>query len=289
LQQRLVNKPNRTFLVKETGEKISSENQESKEPARFDSQIKRVRELINGWGDDVRVYNAPFVDEEGRRAFMRRFALGPRRGGKASIVPADECAAELGAPGKTNVNMVLWTDDISLVRDGKISLVGPDIKAGEKASYPYAQVIMLAVNHINEIDPFTLESTQYLSNRLPGFMVRTVPGRLWVRISHDAVKQGLDFARLGGALIAAYRDDFTSVKAAEVLFVTLDDGHVQALEPTAAEAKIILGKNKKLVLVGDGTYECTDLDCDNCDEKEICDEVKDIVILRRKRKQSVEK
>ena len=52
----------------------------------------------------------------------------------------------------------------------------------------------------------------------------------------------------------------------------------------ASESKILLGKNKKLVLVGDGEYECTDLDCDDCDEQETCDDVRDIVILRRKRK-----
>lgn len=268
--------------MKETREKKSADEKELTEPARFDTQIRRVRDLMSEWEKEVRSYTAPFGDEEARRGFMRRIGLGPRRGGKASIVPADECAVELGAPGKANVNMVLWTDNASLVSDGKISLVGPDIKPGDKMSQPYAQVIMVTAKDINDMDPFTLESTQYLSNRLRGFMVRAVPGRLWVRISRDAVNSGFDFARLGGALIAAYHEDFPAIEAAEVLFVTLDDGHVMALEPVAAEARIILGKNKKLVLVGDGTYECADLDCENCDEKETCDEVRDIVILRRK-------
>jgi len=272
--------------VEEKDEKDPSDEQEKEreELPTFDVQIRRVQETVDGWGDSARTYRAPFVDEEGRRAFIRKIGLGPRRGGRASIVPAEECAVELGAPPKANVNLVLWTDNLSRIRDGEIRLVGPDMKLREKVSWPYAQVVMLAVENSEEADPFMLESTQYLSNRLAGFMVRTVPGRLWARISREAVKAGMDFARLGSALVAAYREDFPGVAAVEVLFITEDDEHVKALESMASESKILLGKNKKLVLVGDGEYECTDLDCDDCDEQETCDDVRDIVILRRKRK-----
>lgn len=265
-------------------EKQVESGKEKVAQARFDRQINRVREIVGEWGDAVRVWRAPFVDEEGRRAFMRRAGLSARMSGRATIVPADECAVELGAPRAANVNMVLWTTEESLVKDGEIRLMGPDMARSGKVSWPYAQVIFVALSDPDNVDPFQLESAQYLSNRLPGFMVRTVPGRLWARVSRDAIAAGMDFARLGGALIAAYRDDFPEVTAVETLFVTLDDDHVRALEPVAAEARIVLGKNKKLVLVGDGEYECSDLDCDDCDEQETCDEVRDIVILRRKRK-----
>jgi len=265
----------------EAKDEKNSSTEEEKLPT-FDVQINRVRQTVDKWGESVRAYRAPFVDDEGRRAFVRKIGLGPRRGGRASIVPSDECEVELGAPPKANVNLVLWTHDSSLIKDGEIGLMGPDMKAKKKVSWPYAQVIMVALEESFETDPFTLESTQYLSNRLPGFMVRTVPGRLWARVSRKAVKDGMDFARLGAALIAAYKDDFTGVKAVEVLFVTEDDEHVRELETMAAESRIIMGKSKKLVLVGDGTYECADLDCETCDEKETCDAVRDILILRRK-------
>jgi len=257
---------------------------ETEKQADFFRQIKRTRQIIGSWGDNVKTYRAPFTDESGINAFARKINLGPRRSGRASIVPADECAVELGAPGRANVNVVMWTKHGSLVEDGRINLVGPNIRRGEEVSLPYAQVVMIELEEGAEADPFTLESTQYLSNRLPGYMVRTVPGRLWARISRDAVAGGMDFAALGGALVAAYKQDFPEVRAVEVLFVTESDAHVSELEPLTAEARILQGKNKKLVLVGDGEYECTELDCDECDEKEVCDEVRDVIILRRKRK-----
>ena len=248
----------------------------------FKKQINHVRSVIEKKAADIHRYTAPFVDAEGRRAFIKHIDMGPRRGGRASIVPSDECAVELGPPGTANANMVLWTEDESIIRDGEINVLGSDMRGGEKLSLPYAQVVMLAVENLDEADPFTFESTQFLSNRLKGFMVRTVPGRLWARVSFDAVKDGMDFARLGGALIAVYREDFEYVKAAEVFFITDREDEINELHSVAAEARILLGKNKKLVLVGDGEYECTDLDCEDCDEKETCDAVRDIVVLRRK-------
>lgn len=271
--------------MKEEEEKRERKTGDTTEPPRFDKQIKRLRVIVDEWGEAVKVYRTPFVDEEGRRAFMRRVEMGPRRGGRASIVPTEDCAAELGPPSRANVNMVLWTTDLSLVRDGEIRFLGEDIPKDKFVSLPYAQVVVLGLKQLEDIDPFQLESTQFLSNRLKGFMVRTVPGRLWARVSKEAVEQGMDFARLGCALVAAYREDFPRVVCSvEVLFVTRSDDDVKALEPLSAEARIIMGKNKKLVLVGDGEYECTDLNCDNCEEQEVCDEVRDIVILRRKRK-----
>lgn len=274
--------------MKEREDKRREETQGKEELPRFDKQIKRLRALLDEWGGAVKVYRAPFVDDEGRRAFMRRVEMGPRRGGRASIVPAEDCAVELGPPSRANVNMVLWTTDLSLVRDGEIRLLGEDMPKDKTVSLPYAQVVVLGLKQLDDIDPFLLESTQFLSNRLKGFMVRTVPGRLWARVSKEAVAQGMDFARLGCALISAYREDFPLVCAVEVLFVTRSDEDVKVLEALSAEARIIMGKNKKLVLVGDGEYECTDLNCDDCEEQEVCDEVKDIVILRRKRKKENE-
>ena len=250
----------------------------------FDAQIRRVRELVTSRADQVRLFRSPFDDEEQRQSFDRHIGLAPRGGGRPSLVFADDCAVELGAPQRSSINLVLWTHERSLINDGEIRLIGPDIGSdmtpGPGVSWPYAQVILLAWERGTEIDPFALESTQFLSNRLPGFMVRAVPSRLWVRISHEAIKGGLCFHRLGGALISAYRQDYTAVRGAEVLFVT-EEARVTDLEPVSAEARILMGKNMKLVMVGDGTYECTELDCDACEEKATCDAVRDIVILRR--------
>jgi CO dehydrogenase/acetyl-CoA synthase beta subunit len=135
----------------------------------------------------------------------------------------------------------------------------------------------------NPPDPFELETTQYLPNRLPGFMARTVPGRLWVRFSKQALDSGFRMHTLGSALLAAFRMDFPEVTGAEVLLATAE---VERLDQVAAEFKVLSGQHRKLVLVEDGVYECEDLNCDSCDQKEVCDALKDITVRYRKESQA---
>jgi len=89
---------------------------------------------------------------------------------------------------------------------------------------------------------------------------------------------------VGSALIAAYTRDFEAVEKAEVIFVTSCGEDVEALAKIASEAKILAGRHKKLVLGADGEVECPELDCESCEEKPVCDNLRDIVIKRRKRR-----
>ncbi len=252
-------------------------------PASFDKQIKRVKSILEELGEGVRRLRAPFDTRAELEGFKQKVGLSQRQGGKPTIVMAEDTAVELGHPRDASVNLVLWTYNPDLVEDKVIHLCGPDLDKANGTRLPYAQLILLALRENFDADPFSLESTQFLSNRLPGYMVRMVPGRLWARVSRQALSDGLNFSILGGALIAAYYDDFPGVEKVEVAFVTAGNEKVTNFSSVAAEAKIITGHNKKLTLIGDGEYECNDLNCDDCDEKEVCDDIREIVILRRKR------
>ncbi len=151
----------------------------------------------------------------------------------------------------------------------------------------FAQIVMLEFEDDAQVDTFSLESTQYLSNRLPGYMVRMVPNRLWARISHEAIEKGLDFAALGRALIGAYLQDFEFVKAVEVVFITSGKEDVEKFRILSAESKVISSRNKKLELVGDGEYECIDFDCNHCDEQPVCDEIREMVSIRKKHSRQI--
>ncbi|UCD85732.1 MAG: hypothetical protein JSU92_05940 [Deltaproteobacteria bacterium] len=254
------------------------------ELAVFDKQIRRAKAILEGWGGAVEHLQVPFTTREEIESFKRRVGLAQRKEGKPTIVMAEDTAVELGHPRDTSINLVLWTFNPELIEDRTIHLYGPDLDKTNGARLPYAQIILLALKKGFSVDPFSLESAQFLSNRLPGYMVRMLPGRLWVRVSRQALLDGLNFSVLGGALIAAYYDDFPGVEKAEVAFVTAGNDMVKEFVSIAAETKIIAGNNKKLTLVGDGEYECEDLNCDDCGEREVCDDIRDIIILRRKGK-----
>lgn len=244
--------------------------------------IGRMRGFLADRSQSIRSCGAPCD----RDLLESKFGFQRRKKGETDIVLAEDMAVELGHPSTASQAIVLSSHQSGLVRHGHVSVVGPDVDEVETADRrPLGQVVMLALRQGQAPDPFEIDNTQYLTRRLPGYMVRSVPGRLWVRISRKAEEAGLTLKTVGSALIAAYTHDFDAVEGAEVVFVTSCGEDVEALAEIANEAKILAGKHKKLVLGADGEAECPDLACETCEEKPLCDELRDIVVKKRSRRQ----
>ena len=256
----------------------ATEPSPGKQIADMASLVRRVRLLFENRGSEISSAPNPVDEETLRRVFLFR----EKKQGGAEVILADETARELGHPSTASRALLLVTFDSDLVHHGRVSLLGPDLDAMQNGKrYPLAQITLLAVRPGQVPDPFEIENAQFLMNRLPGYMVRSVPGKLWVRISRLGRARGLTLQTVGSALIAAYSRDYPGVEKVEVLFVTSTREDVEALDPVAAEAGILFGRHKKLVLGLDGEVECTELNCETCEEKPVCDNLRDVVIKRR--------
>jgi len=190
------------------------------ERADYSSQVRRLREITGTWENGTRVHRlAGWKDIAGDAGLV----LDGRR--EPFVITGDAVGAEAGGPGSDSHALVLTTTETGHVEDGVVTCAGPDFdEAAPELHLPFVQIVILALAENAAPDPFELESTQYLANRLPGFMVRTVPGRLWVRVSREAIRNGFRMRTLGAALIAAYKNDFSgAVKAAEVVLATGDE------------------------------------------------------------------
>ena len=235
----------------------------------YDDLIIKLGSLLEEWGGRVRQQAVPVVE------------IQPRRGGRPSIVHADQTSVELGRPGMASANSVLWTHHRSHIEAGRLTVMGPELAAG--GAYPFGQFVLLAVDEAVAPDPFSLERAQYLANRLAGYMVRMAPGRLWVRISRELKAGGFDLLQLGGALVSAYHADFPYVRAVEIILAT-DEKAVAQLSAVAAAASLIAGSKKKLVLTADGSYDCLEADCERCDDQIVCDTAREAIAVRNKRR-----
>jgi len=247
-------------------------------PGRADMAplIARVKSILREHGAAAAVVDRP-LDEA---VLSAAFGYRGSEGRTPQIVLEADTACELGHPLTPSRSMVLVTFR-HLAHHGRVSVVGPDLKDLQgKERRPLAQVVMLTCRPGRPPDPFDLEAAQFLTNRLPGYMVRSVPGRLWVRVSRGALDRGLSFHVLGSALIAAYRG-MEGVEAVEVLFVTASREAVEDLARVGVEADILAGRHGKLFPAGDGGVECRELDCETCEDREVCDSLRDIVIRRR--------
>ena len=220
-------------------------------------------------------------------AFVSRTGFAVGGPGSPEVVLASQVAVELGHPCTASEAFLLMTTSDGLVTPGRISCAGPDVSGLGKGPEPLGQIVLLQIARDRTPDPFDLENAQYLTHRLPGYMVRSLPGRLWVRISRGAAAAGLTLETVGQALIAAYLE-FEGVEGVEVVFITASEEAVASLAPIAREAKILAGQHKKLVLSPDGGVECTDLHCEECEERTVCDALRDVIVKRRQRRQGTE-
>jgi CO dehydrogenase/acetyl-CoA synthase beta subunit len=249
----------------------------------YATQIGRLRGMIESSGGRVRSRR---LDDY--RAFAQRIDLAARGAGQPSVVVGDDVGAELGRPGagsQANSHaLVLPTVKRELIDDGWVHCLGFDVAdARPGQSLAFAQIVLLSHPRAADLDLFELESNQYLANRVAGYMARTLPGRLWVRFSKKLIARGFGLFELGCCLLAAYRMDFEEIEAAEVILVCGEEALTPVLDSIAAEVKVLSGRQRKLRLRESGVYECDDLDCDNCDEREVCDALKDVSIRYRKR------
>jgi hypothetical protein len=73
------------------------------------------------------------------------------------------------------------------------------------------------------------------------------------------------------------------IQATEVVFVTSSKDDVDQLESIAADVRKFSGEMRKLVRQQDGSYDCAEYDCDSCDDKPVCDSVRDWIEIRRSR------
>jgi CO dehydrogenase/acetyl-CoA synthase beta subunit len=212
------------------------------------------------------------------------FKVGPSAG--PGLVLKSETFMELGSPTVGSCALVLLTEEAALVRDGRITLVGPDMTECEPGvTLPFGQVIVAAGPGLTEAHYPALVETQYVADQIEGFMVKSTPGRVWGRVSMGVAVKGFDFAFLGAALRKLVMTHLPEATAVETVFVTSGKADLEPLGEIAAAAGVIARDLKKQRWEERGI----DLDdcafgghCGSCPDKTVCDEVKKLAHTRKR-------
>jgi CO dehydrogenase/acetyl-CoA synthase beta subunit len=201
----------------------------------------------------------------------------------ANVLLSKNVAFELGHPSTASQAFVIKTSDKQLVDNNSVSHIGPDfseMEMGEK--YAFAQVILLALKDDHVYDPFQIEASQYLSNKLAGYSIRSIPGKLWARVSKKQLSEGLNIKQIALALNKVYRMDFPQIEAMEILFVTGSKEKVLSLLAIEEQVRASSKQQKKESLKAFGDMDCSEMNCKSCDEVDICDDVRDVIKIKRR-------
>jgi len=207
--------------------------------------------------------------------------VGP--GANPGIILRSDTYAELGNPTKGSMACILWTENPSLIRDGKITLIGPDVSEEEGASRPFGQVLIVGGKRLNNESQEKIEEYQHISDHLEGYMVRSSAQNIWGRVSKDAIAKGFTLETLGKALMITIKANVEDVEAMEVLFVTSSKEDVKVLGEMAEQVNTIRKDIIKEVWKERGYDLDCDLDCNSCANKVTCDDIREMILTRKKR------
>jgi CO dehydrogenase/acetyl-CoA synthase beta subunit len=234
--------------------------------ALFEKQFSEIRDYLK--------------QREGTSAYreiVHREPCAWPSGMKRSVVLAQDMAVELGSPQQESASFLVWHDEPARVRDGLITLIGPDLPASAGKGLPFGKVVLIAADGFNEENGYDryreLDGVRYELD-LKGYMMRAVSQyrREWSRVSAEALEGGFSFGVLGGALIDAYRRK-EYVRAAEVIFVTASREDVAALAPVADGAMRIIGAMNKML-------QELEFECDTCENTDVCGDVAELRAMR---------
>lgn len=199
------------------------------------------------------------------------------RGGNRNIVLKEDLGLELGSPEKDSVSCLLWTEDLTCIHDGRITLIGPDFPESRGQSLPFGKVALVGVQGFNQDNAYDrhkdLDFLRYDLD-LKGFMLRAVSQfmREWCRISVSALRDGFNARILGSALMDKFRAQ-PYVKSVEILYITSSKEDVIRMKNITAPAeKIVAAMNK---MAGEMDFEC-----DTCDYQAVCDEAAELKAMR---------
>jgi len=253
--------------------------------AVFDAYIRKVAEYVaamQGGGRQCRVFDCPGAPD--RLLYGLPVKVGPGAG--SGIVLRGDTFAELGSPEAGSCAFPLWTNNIALIKDCRITLIGPDILESRGASLPFAQIIIAAGKELSDKQHSALDESQYIADQIEGYMVKSTPGRMWTRISNTTAERGFGFEALGKALTAIYKLHIPQIEAMEIVFVTSGKEDVRKLDEIAEQVKKISKDiiRETWLARGYDILECTlGWDCGSCPDKSVCDDIKAVITVRKKK------
>lgn len=211
----------------------------------FDSLILDAEKIISAFPKKEFSKTDPWHDSGQNQVIMRRDTAFELEGVGFNLVTSDNVSD----------GIVLVGDDLGEIRANcrfaRITIVQIEDNGDEQKAY----------NLIKKIDYVKYHTFP------DGYMIRSTSRshKEAVRVSKTAIKDGVDFKKIGSLLIEKYKE-IPAVKGVKVIFIT-------ASEADYSETEKIADKNYAIAETLNHVMNNIVFDCNTCNLKAICDEV----------------
>ncbi len=135
----------------------------------------------------------------------------------------NEMYVELGGPKVKTKFELVRVKKPGEVEDGKISIVGPDLKDLEEGkTYPFGILVEVAGKELEEDLEGVIERRIHeFTNYIEGFMHLNQRYDIWCRVSKNSFKKGLNtFELIGKVMIRLYKSELPIIEKIQVTFLT---------------------------------------------------------------------
>lgn len=200
------------------------------------------------------------------------------------IILKEETALELGGVNKKSFSLVFPINEIDLVIDGQITLIGKEMDQISDKSIDFGLFILIGSNKITEKDFDALRHFNFISNSIDGFMIRTIPRRFWCRISKNIINN-FSFEFLGNAIMHLYKQKFKdSVNSIEIIFINSYPDIIDEFMDVSQDIRNYLDlKWKDKIEKWKKRIDCDyEWECDACPYYDTCEEIKEVLEERNK-------
>jgi acetyl-CoA decarbonylase/synthase complex subunit beta len=140
---------------------------------------------------------------------------------------------ELGGQNKQGFELVLFEPDPEQIKDGEVSLIGPDLEEMEEGgNYAYAMIYRVYGELIEKDLEAVIERRNHeYQGYIQGHMHLNQRAEIWVRISKDAINKGLEsLKQIGRATIMLFKAELPFIEKMDATYITDEEVVAKRLE-----------------------------------------------------------
>ncbi|MEX2684996.1 MAG: hypothetical protein Q6373_025700 [Candidatus Sigynarchaeota archaeon] len=207
------------------------------------------------------------------------------QGAWSGVLLEDDVRIHFGDYATPSTALLLVAPGAAALHDGRITLVGPDIPRLTEGVVPFALVIVAWGADLTPDRVKELRRGLQVTDQIEGFAQCSILREIRFTLSKALFNKGVSFRHLGHAFIHLFKEQFARfLQAVEVVFLTTSPTTINALKKItqtirsdmAATLRAKVAQKVKSREDCEFEWECTD-----CEYQRICEELRDIIRLRK--------
>lgn len=264
------------------------------------SELRAVYEQAKLKSQQYEVWTIPTRSEDLREA-LSAVPLQVGRGAWRGVLFEEEIHCDFGGPGVPSMAAVLCVRVPEIVHDGRVTLVGPDLPELPRGTHELGILVFVGGRAISDRMLNRIRRVLFLSDEIEGFAQRSLSRKQWFRVSRDLVSRGVSFRDIAAALALLFREAFPElVETVEVYVITTLPAFVGKLVELGVRVKETYtrafqervyeyAQRQQALLEQDDKLraDCDfDWECNVCEFQTICDELRQIVEMRKQQEEA---